>query len=281
MSTKLAPEVKTATHNTGYSLVPMDVLRDRSLSDAAKVLYAVLDGRVTGKGSQRILEATLAEDTGWSVAKVRRVLAQLVAAGYVRTKRTGRSNGYRVANVARDNVRSLSSARSDRSDLSGLQINSSRSLTTTAPTTEQPQPTVPASTASPVAAGVIDDYRKAVSSAAGLRLGLNSKVRQALEQIAAQGVSADELGVLTSAYLAAHEGTIHSTGSFIAGYVLPAIAEGNRPEHKSELGTQTPTPQPPSVREILEAEPCAHGDLRGPSGCALCRRAAAYALEAA
>lgn len=99
---KIAPPDPAGTQTrTRYALVPRDVYDDDTLSDAAVRLFCVLDGRVTGKGSQQIRQDTIAEQLRWSRRKVQRALGELVAAGYITTKATARSSRLAVHNPVR------------------------------------------------------------------------------------------------------------------------------------------------------------------------------------
>lgn len=100
--TKVAPRAKARTETAAtYAVMPRRVLDDRSLSDAAVRLFAVLDARVTTKASQQIRQDTLAEQLGWSRSKVQRALSDLVAAGHVTVQHTARSSRVSVTNPAR------------------------------------------------------------------------------------------------------------------------------------------------------------------------------------
>lgn len=121
---KVAPSTRAGTETaTRYAVVPRAVLDDRSLSDAAVRLFAVLDARVTTKSSQQIRQDTLAEQLGWSRSKVQRTLGHLVAAGYVTVQHTARSSRVSVSNPARVSKRTGSQHREPAGTTNGAASN--------------------------------------------------------------------------------------------------------------------------------------------------------------
>jgi len=84
-----------------YGIVPRSVLTDSRLSMLSRVLYALLDSRQTSASRVRITQRLLADDLGVSVRTIGAALAELVAAGWLSTGRTGRSSSYRLVNPSR------------------------------------------------------------------------------------------------------------------------------------------------------------------------------------
>ena len=82
------------------SITPIAVMLDQRLSNGATRLYAVLDARLCGR-PQRIRIETLAADLGWSRDSIERCAAELRAAGWLVTSRTGRSSSWHLVNPAR------------------------------------------------------------------------------------------------------------------------------------------------------------------------------------
>lgn len=256
----------TEIRPVGYAIVPSAVLRDPSLSRDARLLYAVLDGRAGTKGSVRVLLDTLAADLAASPASVRRYLAELKSAGLITTKVTGRSLAITVANGSRSvdkRPRSLTRDRSECSPVSALQSNNKREVTTSRAESEKPVPTIPATAGDD---GGTRTYLAAVESATGHRLRPTTAVREHLASIRQQGVTPADLGTLTAAYLAAHGSNVESPAGWLAGFVLPAIADGQRPERRPASSSPTMYADVPTDR------PCDHGEPRGESYCALCRK---------
>lgn len=108
--------------------MPTAVARDVSLSIGARHLYTVLDSRQGAKTCQRLLMATLAADMGVSDRTVRRYLAELVTAGYVAKKATGKSLQFTVINEQRKPrviPSPVTGNRPDRSLVTALQSNNS------------------------------------------------------------------------------------------------------------------------------------------------------------
>lgn len=80
----------------GFAMVPRAILRDRDLSDKAKILAGVLVSYAWQDGSCFPGQARLAADSGWCVRTIQRAQAELEARGYVRIERRGfmRTNRY-------------------------------------------------------------------------------------------------------------------------------------------------------------------------------------------
>lgn len=85
----------------GYAVVPNAILREASLSLAARLLYGVLDGRRASGAWVRVGAETLAADLGTSVSTVSRAAKELEAAGWLERRRTGRTSAWRLANPIR------------------------------------------------------------------------------------------------------------------------------------------------------------------------------------
>lgn len=92
----------TGTRNRPrYSIMPEHITRDTRLSSAARLLYVELDGRQGNREHVRVSRGVLAESLGSSLRSVSRAIKELVVAGYLVIKRTGRTSQYRVINLAR------------------------------------------------------------------------------------------------------------------------------------------------------------------------------------
>lgn len=270
-----------ATH---FAIIPVSVARDGRISDAAFRLYAALDGRMTDRDSGRIRQDTLAADLGWSRSKIQRATAELVAAGLVDSKRTSRSSRLAVVNPIRRPVdksssdasdlmhheaRCIRSDAADASDLMPPQINIS--LISNQQQSADPAP------ATPTPAGLADgsapakvkigEYLAAITAATGAEISATKTVQRLLGRINRRGIPAADLGALTAAYLAVHRSSVDNVPGWLAGHVLPAIAEGELTEPPAAA---KPTPLPPSPAELAGADRCDHGEMKG--RCALCRR---------
>lgn len=99
---------KDIPQTPGFAIVPNGVLRDPALSMAARLLFAVLDGRRAANSRDRGIRvgaATLAADLGVSESTVKRAAAELTEAGWLERRRTGRTNSWRLTNPARTGKR--------------------------------------------------------------------------------------------------------------------------------------------------------------------------------
>jgi hypothetical protein len=85
-----------------FAVVPVDVIRDARLNATAVRVFLALDARQTSNSRVRVSQSKLAADINSSTRAVQYAVRQLVAAGYLDVQRTGRTNGYRVTNPARD-----------------------------------------------------------------------------------------------------------------------------------------------------------------------------------
>jgi DNA-binding transcriptional MocR family regulator len=91
--------------------LPTDILRDPSLSDAARLFYAEVVSYAWEALDRECYasHATLARDLGWSVQKVRRAARECRERGLIECRQTGRTNHYRPL----DQPRVIISERSD------------------------------------------------------------------------------------------------------------------------------------------------------------------------
>lgn len=255
-----------------FAVVPVAVIREQQISDAAFRLYAALDGRITQTKSLRLRQDTLAADLGWSVSKVKRCMGELVAVGLVTSDRTSRSSRLKVLNPVRrgvdilpgdrsdlnqQDVRSVNSDPADRSDLTPPYINNSLINNNNSVAGQTPTPTATGfSTENP-----IGGYIEAIAKA-GVQLSPTKTIQRLLGKIKTQGVTPVELTELVRRYLAAGVNIADPT-PYVAGYVLVELAEGRRPAApKTAPGQMSPT-------ELANARRCEHGAVTGQ--CALCR----------
>lgn len=93
-----------------YFMGPRAVLRDTSLSGPARLLFFDLDMRQGTAERVRVGREKLAEDLGFSVATIKRALAELVRAGLVVVTYTGRTSWYSVVNVSRRGIGDIAAA---------------------------------------------------------------------------------------------------------------------------------------------------------------------------
>lgn len=315
---KVAPTSRQNAPATRYALVPLDLLRDPGLSDAAKLLYAELDGRVTSKERQQVRQDTVAVNLGWSLRKVQRASAQLVKAGHITVQRTRASSVYSVVNPVRKP--STGHPRDTAGHLGHLGRHAEKPPVSGVPDSGNTSPipaisggshlgndtsgvpdTTPAAgtyrntsyinnsrqeavyqtrsargyTANSTTAAAVnycnetvESYLQAITEATGHTIEANRATRPLIERIQSAGISAQDTAHLVNASLAAGNGSVTNPPGFIVKVVLPELA-GNPCREPSP--TPSPTPTPPSLAEIQTATPCKHGEIRGQSGCALCR----------
>jgi hypothetical protein len=95
---------------------------DENLSAGSFRTLCLLLDKVGKKPSQRIRQATMAEWLGISTRSVRRAVSELIAAGYLATYRTGRSNSYSLSSSLVV-TKGDSSVLSDRTNLAYPQSN--------------------------------------------------------------------------------------------------------------------------------------------------------------
>ena len=267
-----------ATTPTNYAIVPIHILRDPHLSDAAVRLYCALDGRITEQDSQRLRQDTLAADLGWSRSKIQRNIRELTAAGLIEGARTSRSSRYKVKNTARrpvDNLESdasdltpltecgIRSDAADRSDLTPPQI--INSLIIKDNNNAAGQPLASASVGAEKKPKTADCLA-AIKAATGITVDSNKTVIAKLGKIKALGITPTDLGALVAAYLAV-AGELTNPAGYVAAHVLEQIAAGNRPPKP------TAAPKHLSPSEIANAQRCGHGEIVG--RCAICRSSSA------
>jgi hypothetical protein len=97
----------TSTKVNGYAKMPAALICDRELSDASKTLYALmrLYAWESSDSTCRVKCKTLAADTGWGLSKLKVTLAELLDAGWIVKKRTGRASEYEVLTAANPAIR--------------------------------------------------------------------------------------------------------------------------------------------------------------------------------
>lgn len=86
----------------GWAKVPHSIARDNTISAQAFRLWVVLDGRQGQRSQARVGQTALASDLGVTTRTVKRLVAELVTAGYLAVKQTSRTAIYVVHNPARD-----------------------------------------------------------------------------------------------------------------------------------------------------------------------------------
>jgi hypothetical protein len=273
---KVAPDLDArAEVGHHFAVVPAEVLKDPAISDAAARLYGVLDSRITGTGSQRIRQDTLAADLGWSPSKVKRAMSELVKAGYVLQTRTSRSSRLSVVNPVRYRRRSVKSERADRSDMTPPQIN--KSSINNNNNSEQGQDRSSAPKVTPAAGRFLDEINKAT----GVRLAPTRALLEKLETVSNKGLSPADVAALSAAHVSAHGDRIRNMEGFVAGFVLDALVAGNPPVSSMPKAAPVPVPSGPQtyMQQVVD-EPCSHGEPRGSSYCAICRHESSH-LQAA
>jgi hypothetical protein len=168
-----------------------------------------------------------------------------------------------ASNLTPQNARCIKSDAADASNLTPPQINILQGIKTN--NNAGAEPSRQSAPAQPPVVEKTAVYLEAIKAATGHKIDATKTTQQRIAAIKAQGLTPDETATLVAAYLAAGNGAVHNPPGFIAGHVLKSLAEGDKPEPPAV------TPTPPSVAELAAAEPCMHGEPRGPSGCALCR----------
>lgn len=283
----IAPPSAGAQHDPpisapGYAIAPNAVLRDARLSRDARLLYVLLDGHAGKSGRVRVGDATVAAELGASESSFYRWARELVAAGLITRKGTGRSaittvhNGFRVGSssaptAAEQPAIPVTADSAELSPVTALQRSKSREVINSNGASPAEDRGAPARTATPAAAGPAEKLLDAVRAATGAPVEMNARVRRDLQTIAARGTTPDELAVEVAAWLAVKgEESIYRMAGFLVGVVLPSIARG---QEAPAAEPQLATPMPPYAHELYAADPCQHGDPRGPSSCALCRHA--------
>lgn len=155
-----------------YFMGPRAVLRDTSLSGPARLLFFDLDMRQGTAERVRVGREKLAEDLGFSVATIKRALAELVRAGLVVVTYTGRTSWYTVVNVSRRGIGDIATAHqranrkprrvnSEPSDGSPVtRLLSKNSLSKNKATTDPPGNSEPERVAEPLAAAARSEEGK-------------------------------------------------------------------------------------------------------------------------
>lgn len=92
----------------GWAKVPHSIARDSTLTPLARLLWVILESRQGQRSQARVGQTVLANDLGVSSRTAQRALAELVSAGLVSTKQTGRTSIYVVHNPARDTTQMTS-----------------------------------------------------------------------------------------------------------------------------------------------------------------------------
>lgn len=231
-----------------YGLTPRAVLTDGALSMTARVLYGLLDSRQTSASRVRLTQRLLADELGVSVRTVGAALAELRAAGWLQAGRTGRSSSYAVLNPAR----------SERA---------ARKATKPSAATASPQPAATVNTAATAELSAL------LRSDRSVLVDLTTaRSRAALQAAQSRGWTlqqiADELNV-TSLTTAKKPGAVLATR-------LQQLAEKPSPQQLTARQDE----QRRDERELQQlvdsgALACEHGETRGSTACALCRRSAA------
>jgi hypothetical protein len=296
----VAPTPDGGRTSPRFAVMPLEILRDPGLSDAAKLLYAELDGRVTSKGIQQIRQDTVAANLGWSLRKVQRASAELSKAGHITVRRTRASSLYSVTNTARNRpagrsrdtrdttlVPAIHDGSSVENDTSGgpdttpvagtyrntnlrnkskqeavYQTRSARGYTANSTTTAAPV----------IQSGeAVENYLQAISETTGIEIEANRATRPLIDRIKSAGLSATDAAQLVAAQLSASTGERTNPAGFIVKVILPGLVE----TPVREPSPMPSTPTPPTMAEIRAAEPCEHGEPRGAKGCPLCRRTSA------
>lgn len=98
------PETARVSPSTpdGWAKVPHSIARDSTLTPQARLLWVILESRQGQRSHTRVGRNVLATDLGVSLSTTKRALAELIAAGLVTSKQTGRTSIYVVHNTARD-----------------------------------------------------------------------------------------------------------------------------------------------------------------------------------
>ncbi len=139
MNIQTSPDV--AQVPKGYALVPLHVIRHEGLSAEAVRLYAALDGRLGGRSLQ-LRRDTLARDIAAgrspeaALAAIKRAQAELIEAGLLEVRRTGRASIYTLVNVKRWTTRGPS----DGSNMGHRYSNKRESNTNNNRRTDRPNP---------------------------------------------------------------------------------------------------------------------------------------------
>ena len=106
-----------AASENHFTLVPTALIKNPDLSDRALRLWLLLDERQGNAAKMRVKSETLMDDLGWSRPTVTRARSELIKAGLLHTKHSGRSLIYWTVNIARNRRRVLKSGAADESNL--------------------------------------------------------------------------------------------------------------------------------------------------------------------
>jgi len=231
-------------------MAPQSVIEDATLSVNARLLFIILDARA---GSRRVVSVrveVLAVALGKSAATTKRALEELEARGLLQRSRTLGTSRTVVHNPARaPRGRRLTSApaygspmsrRSSKNDLSKKQ---------------QQQPA--ASEGSAIEAR---ELLGRIIEATGTPIKPTAVLMRTLREAVASG-RADDMPIMATAWLATVAGNVGNPAGYLAGYILPALAEGRRgPQNsKSERAPREPrqkrdeNSEPPAEPETVAA----------------------------
>jgi DNA-binding transcriptional regulator YhcF (GntR family) len=100
--TARVPSVPDIPKRSGFGLASREVIRDTRVSPTARCLWVILDDRQGQRLENQISRKVLATDLGVSLSTTKRALAELVSAGLVSPRRSGRATLYTVHNPARN-----------------------------------------------------------------------------------------------------------------------------------------------------------------------------------
>jgi len=85
----------------GFGVIPNWLVRDTSISGAAKMVYVVLSSHAGAQGTTWLSHATIAAESGTSVSSVQRALSALVGLGLVKVSPRRRDDGGQTSNLYR------------------------------------------------------------------------------------------------------------------------------------------------------------------------------------
>lgn len=85
----------------GFGVIPNWLVRDTSISGAAKMVYVVLSSHAGVQGTTWLSHATIAAESGTSVSSVQRALSALVGLGLVKISPRRREDGGQTSNLYR------------------------------------------------------------------------------------------------------------------------------------------------------------------------------------
>ena len=230
-----------------FGVTPRAVHTDGALSMTARVLYGLLDSRQTSASRVRLTQRLLADELGVSVRTVGAALAELRAAGWIKAGRTGRSSSYGVINPARAERKRSAQSPEPRSN------------------SERAKPKVQSADTEALSALLRSDRSVLVDL-------MTASSRAALQAAQSRGWTlqqiADELNV-TSLTTAKKPGAVLATR-------LQQLADKPSPNQlTAEQIEQREREREQQQLRDSGALACEHGEARGSTACALCRRTAA------